>query len=313
MSERLHGRVAVTPRSLSGGHPALERLVDAGLEVVFPSPGRTPSTADLLAHLPECVAYLAGVEPVTAEVISAAPALRVIARNGVGIDNVDVEAARVAGVAVRTAVGANARGVAELTVGLLLATARHLPAADAAMKDRQWERRLGRELAGCTLGLLGLGSIGRTVAELATGLGLRVLGHDPWPPSDWAPSGFVWASAAEVVESADFLSLHVPATSTPLVDAELLHRMRPGSVLINTARSELVDDRAVLGALDEGRLSAYAVDAFVTEPPTDWELVTHPRVVATPHIGGFTQESVERAAEGAVDAILDELHSLVRG
>lgn len=302
------GRVAVTPRSLSSGHPALDGLTAAGLEVVLPAPGRTPTQGELLAHLPGCVAYLAGVEPVTADVIAAASALRVIARNGVGVDNVDLDAARAAGVVVRAAAGANAQGVAELAVALLFATSRHLTWSDARLKDQRWERRIGRELAGCTLGLLGLGNIGRRVAEIACALGMDVVGHDPFRAVDWEPpQRFRWADLAQVVAEADFLSLHLPPGPTPIVDATVLSRLTPGGVLINTARSELVDEAAVLKALDDGVLAAYAVDAFATEPPDDWALASHPLVVATPHIGGFTEESVERAATSAVDAILEEL------
>ncbi len=304
----LNGRVAVTPRSLSGGHAALDRLTAAGLEVVLPAPSRTPTQEELVANLPGCVAYLAGVEPVTSEVIAAGSDLRVIARNGVGVDNIDLEAARAAGIAVRPTPGANARGVAELAVGLLFATARHLPWSDGRLKEQRWERRIGRELAGCTLGLLGLGNVGRRVADLACALGMDVVGHDPFTPVGWQPpQGFRWAELDQVVSEADFLSLHLPAGPTPLIDAAVLGLLRPGAVLINTARSELVDEEEVLKALDDGTLSAYAVDAFATEPPSDWTLASHPRVVATPHIGGFTRESVERAALGAVEAILDEL------
>jgi D-3-phosphoglycerate dehydrogenase len=308
MPARLTGRVAVTPRSLSGGHPSLDRLVDAGLELVFPSPGRTPSAEDLLASVPGCVGYLAGVERVTGELVAASPGLRVIARNGVGVDNVDLAAAATAGIEVRPAVGANARGVAELAVGLLFATARHLAWSDHRMKAEAWDRRQGFELAGRTLGVVGLGHIGRTVVEMSAGLGLEVVGYDPYPSPSWRPPAcFRWATLDEVVASADLLTLHLPPSDRALVDTDLLARLGTGAVLVNTSRSELVDDDAVLSALEDGRLAAYAVDAFATEPPADWTLVRHERVIATPHVGGFTAESVHRASESAVDAILQVL------
>jgi D-3-phosphoglycerate dehydrogenase len=308
MPTPLAGRVAVTPRSLSGGHTSLDRLVEAGLQLVFPAPGRTPSSEDLLAAVPGCVGYLAGVERVGGELIAASPGLRVIARNGVGVDNVDLAAAATAGVEVRPAVGANSRGVAELAVGLLFVTARHLAWSDRRMKSQAWDRRQGFELAGRTLGVVGLGHIGRTVVEMSAGLGLEVVGFDPYPSPSWRPPAcFRWGSLDEVVTSADLLSLHLPPADRPLVDGELLARLRPGAVLVNTSRSELVDDDAVLAALDDGRLAAYDVDAFATEPPADWTLARHDRVVATPHVGGFTAESVRRASEHAVDAILDVL------
>lgn len=306
----LRGRVAVTPRSLSGGHPALDPLTAAGLELVFPAPGRTPTPEELLRAVPGCVAYLAGVEPVDEGLIAAAaPTLRVIARNGVGVDNIDLAAARAHDVEVCPAVGANAQGVAELTVGLLFAAARHLPWSDAQMKLARWERRGGRELAGRTLGVVGLGNIGRRVAEMAAAIGLRVVGHDPFRPQGWVPpAAFEWADTlSDVASRSDLLTLHVPAAGVTLIDREVLGRMRPGSILVNTSRGELVDESALLSALDTGHVAAYAVDAFTAEPPRDWRLASHERVIASPHIGGFTAESVERAAAAAVHAVLDGL------
>jgi phosphoglycerate dehydrogenase-like enzyme len=211
-------------------------------------------------------------------------------------------------VSVRPAYGANSRGVAELTIGLMLAAARHVTWSDRRLKAHAWERRSGFELLGRTLGVVGLGAIGRTVVELGAALGMTVVGHDVVTPVGWTPPrGFRQLSLPELAGEADVLSLHVPAAGRPVVDADLVARMRPGGVLVNTARGELVDTEPVLAALDEGRIAAYAVDAFETEPPQDWRLADHERVIATPHVGGLTEESVARAAEAAVDAILDAL------
>jgi D-3-phosphoglycerate dehydrogenase len=286
----------------------LDRLTEAGLELVFPAPGRTPTTEELKAALPGCVGYLAGVEPVDADVLAAAGDLRVIARNGVGVNNIDLAAAASHGIEVRPAVAANSRGVAELAIGLMFATARHIPWSDRQLKDGEWARRQGFELTGRTLGVIGLGHIGRTVADLAAGLGLTVVGHDPYPDPTWnPPAGFSWAELDELASASDVVTLHLPTTGKPLIDAAYVARMRRGAVLVNTSRSELVDDHAVLAALEDGQLSAYAVDTFATEPPEDWTLAGNPRVVATPHVGGFTIESVQRAGESAVDAILEVL------
>jgi phosphoglycerate dehydrogenase-like enzyme len=248
------------------------------------------------------------VEPITRELLNASSELRVIARNGVGVDNVDLEAAEAEGIAVRPAVGANSRGVAELTVGLLFSSARSIPWSNGKMKAKEWRRRPGVELAGRTLGIIGLGHIGRTVAELAASIGMEVIGHDPYPNANWRPpSTFRWMSLDGVVTGSEFLTLHAPGGSEPLMNSERISSMRSASVLVNTARADLVDDNAVLAALDRSALSAYAVDAFATEPPTRWDLAVHDRVIATPHIGGFTAESVERASARAVQAILDEL------
>lgn len=302
-------RVAVTPRSLSTGrHAALERLAEHGFELVFPAPGRTPTAAELIAELPTCVGYLAGVEPISAEVLRSAPKLRVIARNGVGVNNIDMAAADALGIDVLPAVGANSQGVAELALALVFAAVRRIPWSDAHLKAGEWSRSSGLELAGRTMGVIGVGQIGRRLASMTAGIGMKVIGYDAFPDRQWTPpQTFEWGSLEQVLRQADVLSLHAPPGDTPLLDARRLELVRDGTVLVNTARAELVDEDAVLAALNRNRLSAYAVDAFSTEPPTDLELVRHVNVIATPHIGGFTQESVARAGEGAVDAILSVL------
>ncbi len=303
------GRVAVTPRSLSAhGHPALQLLTEAGLEVVFPAPGRTPTRQEQLAVLPDCVAYLAGVEPIDAGLIAACPRLKVIARNGVGVSNIDLDAARDAGIEVVAAPGANAQGVAELAVGLMFAAARHLPYSDAQLKSGRWERQEGAELDGRRLGVVGMGQIGRRVARIGLGIGMRVAGYDlRRDPALELPASFRWDDLDTLLSESDVISLHVPPGPIPLLGHREFAAMRRGAVVINTARAELVDETAALAALESGQLAAYAVDAFIREPPEDLRLVRHPNVIATPHIGGYTDASVERATRAAVHAILDRV------
>jgi len=270
---------------------------------VFCKPGVQPSEEELLAVLPGCAGYLAGVEKVSARVLEAARGLRVISRYGVGVDNVDLRVAERLGVKVIPTLGANSRGVAELTIGLILSLARSIPFSDACLKRGDWQRREGIELEGKTLGLIGCGRIGRAVATMAGGLGMKTVVYDV--VQDPA-SGLQYAALDEVVGSADVLSLHCPAPADgrPLVDAVMLGKMKRGAYLVNTARYSLLDPVAVLAALDSGRLSGLAFDVFDVEPPGDYPLVKHPRVIATPHIGGYTAESVERAVSGAVDNLL---------
>lgn len=297
-------KILVTPRSVTkNGHPRLQRFKERGYEVIFCKPGSQPSEDDLLALLPGCVGYLAGVEKVSARVLEAAKGLKVISRNGVGIDNVDLRAAERLGVRVTPAVGANSRGVAELTIGLILSLTRSIPFSDASLKRVEWQRREGIELEGRTLGLIGSGRIGREVAKMAAGLGMKVVVYDV--VQDPA-SGLRYATLDEVVAGADVLSLHCPAPADgrPLVDAVMIGKMKRGAYLVNTARYSLLDPVAVIAALDSGRLSGLALDVFDVEPPGDNPLVRHARVIATPHIGGFTAESVERAMAGAVDNLL---------
>jgi len=302
------GKILVTPRSLTKeGHPALEKLKQAGHQVVTCTPGKSPEEAELLALLPGCVGYLAGVEKVSARVLEAAKGLKVISRNGAGIDNVDLKAAERLGIQVRPAPGANARGVAELTVGLVFALLRSIPWSDAQLKRQAWNRRQGLELAGRTLGLVGCGNIGRLVVELATGVGMKTMAFKRHPDPSFAPPNFRWVSPEELYAGSDVVSLHCPAGEKPVIDREAIARMKKGVYLVNTARAGVVDEQALLEALDSGRIAGYAVDVFAQEPPKDWKLAGHEKVIATPHIGGFTEESVSRATEDAVRNILEVL------
>ncbi|MCY2989892.1 MAG: phosphoglycerate dehydrogenase [Planctomycetota bacterium] len=305
------GSILITPRSVTErGHPALGRLSDAGFAVRFCTRGKQPAEAELLQLLPDCVGYLAGVEPISARVLEAAKQLKVIARNGTGVDNIDLAAAERLGIQVCRAEGANAQSVAELTIGLVFALARSLPFSDHGIKGGGWERRLGSELSGKTLGVVGCGRIGRIVAQLALGLGLRVVAYDVFPEPKFLPAGdFRFASLDEVLSQSDVISLHAPAASDgrPLLDAGAVAKLRPGVLVVNTARAGLVDAEAMLAALANGHVAGLALDVFDLEPPTDRRLASHDRVIATPHIGSYTRESVDRLVDVAVDHLLREL------
>ena len=308
-------KILVTPRSVTrDGHPSLEKLHAAGFEIIFCQPGVQPDESELCALLPGCTGYLAGVEPVTSRVLAVATELRAISRNGTGVDNIDLAAAAARGIAVLRAEGANARGVAELTIGQLFALARLIPGGDAAMKRGAWERgNAGAEVEGKTLGLIGCGRVGKLVSRMALGCDMQVVAFDAFPDAAFQPApAFRFALLDEVLASSDYLSLHCPpaADSRPVINAAALARMKPGTFLINTARYDICDPAAVLAALDSGHLAGLALDAFDTEPPTDLRLVQHPKVIATPHLGGYTRESIARAMSTAVDHLLAALEGL---
>jgi phosphoglycerate dehydrogenase-like enzyme len=304
-------KVIVTPRSLSrGGHPLLERITAAGYQLVFPSPGVQPTEEQLAAVIGDAVGYLAGVERVSAALLARAPRLRVISRNGTGVDSIDLPAAQARGIVIRRAEGANARGVAELAFGHILAAARGIAAADAELKAGRWTREKGFELEGRTLGLVGCGRIGKQVARFALAFDMRVLAHDPYPDDTFAPSpAFAYAPLPEVLREAHVLSLHAPPPpgGRPILDAAALAELRKGAVVVNTARQGLVDEAAMAAALRERRVAAYTVDAFDKEPPDDLGFIRTRGVLATPHVGGFTDESVDRATAVAVDNLLASL------
>jgi D-3-phosphoglycerate dehydrogenase / 2-oxoglutarate reductase len=304
-------KILVTPRSLTANpHEAVERLRAAGHHVVYSTAGTLPDEAELLALIEGVEAWLAGVEAVSPAVIGAARALRAISRNGVGVDNLPLDALADRGIAVRTADGANASGVAELAIGLMLAALRQIPQVDAGVKAGGWPRPRGREIRSATVGVVGCGAIGGEVARLAGALGANIVGFDPVRPAlDVAPGRLAYAELPALFAGADIVTLHCPPPrdGRPLIGARELATFKPNAILINTARAGLVDEAAVIAALDQGRLATYAADVFAEEPPQSLRLAGHPKVIATSHIGGFTDDSVDRATTIAVANLIEAL------
>ena len=307
------GKILITPRSLSkGGHPELKPLEDKGFKLIYPNPGATPSEADLIAAIYDCSGWLAGVEPVSKNVIEVAVDLRGISRNGTGIDNLPMAEVKERQIAVKRAVGTNARGVAELALALTLAGMRYIIPSSAGVKAGEWPRKIGREIQNSEIAVIGLGAIGSAFAEFALMLGANVRGYDPFAPiGDRVHQNFLRTDLEEAFNGANAVSLHAPRTrdGTSLIGTEDLARLAPGAVVVNTARASLVEPSAMLEALENGQVATYATDAFETEPPELDDLLSHPNVVLTSHIGGFTQESVERTTKVAVDNILEVLNS----
>src|SRR5688500_12135227 len=241
-----------------------------------------------------------------------APAPRAIARAGTGVDNVDVAAASARGIVVMNAPGANSISVAELAVGLILAMARHLPAADAAMKQGKWEKKkfLGEEVREKTLGLAGLGRIGQEVARRAAAFGMRIIAHDPFISEQVAADlGVELVSLDDVFARADYVSLHMPSNEKTrnIVNAERLARSKTGIRIINTARGDLIDEKALADAIEAGQVAGAALDVFQTEPTVDHRLQKLPQVVATPHIAASTREGQELVGVETAAALRDFL------
>ena len=249
---------------------------------------------------------------VTAELIAAAKALRVIARAGTGVDNVDVPAASARGIVVMNAPGANSISVAELAMGLMLALARHLPAADAAMKQGKWEKKkfLGEELRDKTLGLVGLGRIGQEVARRAAAFSMRVIAHDPFISEQVAGSlGVELVSMDDLFARADYVSLHMPSTpqTKQLINAARLQKAKKGVRIINTARGDLIDEAALADAIEAGQVGGAGLDVFTKEPTVDHRLQMLPQVIATPHIAASTREGQELVGVETAAALRDFL------
>lgn len=302
-------KVYIGSRTLTlNGHPALVRLENAGLEVIFGPPGKRPTEEEQLKILPECIAYLAGTERISEKVLKASKNLKVISRNGVGINNIDTKTAKELNVKIKITPGSNAQGVAELAITLLLTAVRSISNQDKDLKNGNWNRIKGMEIKGKILGVLGCGDIGKRVIKMALGLGMIVLGYDLYPDQSFNPSSnFQYRNLNEIFEKSDIITLHVPPGEKPIIDNKALSMMKEGVYIINTARAEVVDELELIKALNSKKVQIYATDVYREEPPKINDLIGHPRTICTPHIGAYTEESINRAVEVAVDNILMEL------
>jgi phosphoglycerate dehydrogenase-like enzyme len=301
--------LVVTPNLRTPQHPYRDLLTAAGFEIVFPAQGANlGDSAVLTQQLQGIDAVIASVERYTPEVLAAAR-LRVISRTGVGYDAVNVPAATRRGVVVTVTPGTNHHSVAEAALALLLGVYRGLPRRYEEVRTGRWTRRVLPRLMGKTIGLVGLGRIGRAMVPRCQGLGLHVIAHDPLADAAWAADhGVGLCSLDELLTQADIVSLHLPAAaeSTNLIDAAALAKMKRGSVLINTARGALVDEDALVAALRSGHLLGAGLDVFKVEPlPLDSPLLTLDNVLMLPHIAGLDEESQEATALRAAQSIVD--------
>ncbi len=249
---------------------------------------------------------------VTAELLERAPKLRAVGRAGVGVDNVDMDAATRHGIVVMNTPGGNAASVAEQTLGFMVCLARHIPQADASVKVGKWEKKklTGSELRGKTLGLIGFGRVGSEVARLARAFEMQVIAYDPYVGSRLATEqGMKLVSLTDVLAESDYLSLHCSLTpeTNHLLNAERLALTRRGIRIINCARGELIDEKALLAAIESGQVAGAALDVFEVEPPKDSALVRHPSVIATPHIAGSTEEAQEIVGIAIAEQVRDFL------
>lgn len=300
----------------------VEPISDEGLERLQAEPRievraeMNPAPERLRELVSDCSGLVVrGATQVDRRLLEQAGKLRIIGRAGTGVDNIDLTAASERGVVVVNTPGGNSISVAELTLGLMLACARRIPRADSALKAGRWEKSAlrGHELYGKTLGLVGLGRIGREVARRAAALGMKLLGYDPFVNRQQAQKLEVeLVELDELLRRSHVVSLHLPLNerTREMLGREQLQLMKPGAILINAARGGLVDEQALLEALQSGHLQAAACDAFAQEPSPNPQLVGHPSLVATPHIGASTVEAQEQVGYHVAGTVADYL---VRG
>jgi D-3-phosphoglycerate dehydrogenase len=305
-------KILVTPTSMNPSHPspALERLEAFADEIVYNPHARPLEEGEVIRLAAGCDGYIAGLDRITGRAIRACGGLRVISRYGAGTDRVDLDAARERGVVVRNTPGANAQAVADLTFGLILSVARRIPLLDSKTKAGEWARSTGTEIYGKTMGILGLGAVGKAVAQRARGFSMRVLAYDPYLDAEYAEArGIGGVALEELARQADVICLHLPLMDSTrhIVDAALMETMRPGAIIVNTARGGLIDEAAAYRLLVSGRLGGLGLDAYESEPPGESPLFALDSVVATPHAASHTREAAQNMANMAVDNLIRAL------
>lgn len=286
--------------------PALERLTQAGWHVTCNPYSHKLSAPELIPLVSHCHALIAGTEPINGDVLAAAPHLRVIVRMGVGVDNIDLAGAAQRNIQILTTPDAATHSAAEFTLGLMLNLARGISVSDRALHQGRWLRHFGTELAGKTLGLWGFGRIAQALAPLAQMLGMQVQAHDPHTKNQMFTTQVTPVDFAILLASSDVLSLHCPLTPATRgqLNAAAFQRMKPGALLINTARGALIEEAALIAALTHGPLAGAALDVFDKEP-YHGPLCDLPNVLLTAHMAANSREARARMEVMAVTALLE--------
>lgn len=289
---------------------AVAKLKAAGLEIVVRNAEKDGSIENQIKGFDGVVVRSA--TKITKEVIDAADKLKLVVRAGVGLDNVDRKAAEAKGVVVQNTPEAPSVSVAEMVFSLMFALARNIAQADSSMKNERWEKKKlgGVELWQKTIGIIGFGRIGIEVARRAKAFGMEVLAYDVIDIDEACKeTGAKKADLDTIIEKADYITLHVPLIpqTKGMIGTKQLKMMKKTAFIINTARGGVIDEKALLDALNEGEIAGAGLDVFESEPPTDWQLVKHPKIVATPHLASSTEEGQVRVGELTVQKVIDGL------
>jgi D-3-phosphoglycerate dehydrogenase len=300
-------RVLIASVPFGQADPAPLRMLDeAGVEYAFKPGARRLNEDEVIDLIGDAAIVIAGLDPISARVMDAAPNLGLIARLGIGLDTVDLAAARSRGIAVTYTPDAPAAAVAELTIGLMLAALRSIPQADRGIRSGQWPRILGRRLGEQTVGVLGVGRVGQRVIRYLSSFGSRILASDPFADrSRDLGTSVRWVEQDTLLRESDVVSLHLPLTSDTrgLISSRQIDMMKPGAIFVNTSRGELVSEADLVAALRSGRLGAAALDVFNTEPYSG-ELASLENTVLTSHLGSQSADCRTRMEIEAVEDVL---------
>ena len=305
-------KILVTPTSLQPGKndKMLNLLKEFSKDLVFNPHGRPLTEEELIPLLKDCDGYLAGLDQISENVLEQCNRLKAISRYGAGVDRVDIDAAKKKNIIVTNTPGMNAEAVGELAFALILSLARRIPYLNAQTKNGQWVRTLGTELRGKTLGILGLGAIGKVVASCGKGFGMKVIAHDQFNDAAYCQDcGIEIKKFWEVIEESDIISLHLPLTSETkhIIGIEAFSKMKDGVIVVNTSRGGIIDENAAYKALKIGKLGGLGLDAFEMEPPGKSKLFEFEQVIATPHAGAHTKEAIDKMALLSIKNLIDVL------
>lgn len=291
----------------------VERLEDAGCEVRLNPYGRPLTPAEIVEHAKDADVIIMGNDRLDSATIGKLPNLKLVVRHGAGLDNIDFSELGKRDITVANTPGANKEETADLTFALILDLARMVTQSINQLKGGVWNKIPGRTLYGKTIGIIGVGAIGMAVASRAMGFGMDILGNDIIQRDEAARFGLLYTSLNELLSASDVVTIHAPLTSATknLIGARELKRMKPGALLINTARAGVVREAALEKALMSGHLGGYAVDVYAKEPPDPTSYMSLPNVLTTPHIGSSTMEANLRMGDMAVDNILAFMNGAV--
>jgi len=304
-------KVLVTPRSFGKHNEAhFKMLEDAGLTVVRNDTGGIMTEDQMKAAIIGCAGVISGVDPLNAAVMAGAPELKAVAKYGVGTDNIDLDYCKEKGITVSITTGANSEAVADYAFALILALARKVLEIDSHCRKKDWSKITTSDVYGKTLGLVGLGSIGKGVVARAKGFGMKVLAYRRhWDEEYGRAAGVEYATVDEICKESDFISLHTPLTDETrnIIGRRELDMMKPGVFIVNTARGGLIDEDELLSALTEGRIAGAGLDVFATEPPDDDRWYALQNVVMGSHCGASTTGAAENMSLMAAQNLLRDL------
>ncbi|MEN2983625.1 MAG: phosphoglycerate dehydrogenase [Dictyoglomaceae bacterium] len=301
-------RVLITPRTFeTRGEIYVKRLEKEGYEVILNPYGRVLKEEELIKLIKDVDGIIVGIDPLTEKVLMSAERLKVISKYGVGIDNIDIDTAKRLGIVVTNTPSANSNAVAELTVGLIFSVLRGIPLSDRKSREGLWERFIGYELYGKTLGVIGTGNIGKRVIKLLRGFDLKIICYDIFPDYSWAEKeGVSYVSFEDLLRDSDIITLHIPLTKDThhLISEREINMMKKTAVIINTSRGGIIDEEALYKALKEKRIFGAGLDVFEEEPPKNSPLFNLENVVITSHTGAHTSEAIEKMAEISVENLI---------